>query len=95
MKPYYRDDFVTLYHGDARDVLPLLARVDGVVADPPYGVRLIAKQHKWFRSEGKGYEASFEDGPEYIAGVVVPIVRVCIERFGRVVITPGTRNCFA
>lgn len=39
MKPYYEDDAVTLYHGDARDVLPELegGGVDAVVTDPPYG----------------------------------------------------------
>jgi len=36
--PYYQDDYVTLYHGDARDVLPLLGRdaADIVLTDPPY-----------------------------------------------------------
>jgi len=35
MTPYYADDFVTLYHGQAEDLLPL----DGlVVSDPPYNV---------------------------------------------------------
>ena len=36
MKPYYQDDYVTLYHGDCREVLPTLAMVDLVVTDPPY-----------------------------------------------------------
>jgi site-specific DNA-methyltransferase (adenine-specific) len=36
MTPYYADDHVTLYHGDCRDVLPLLGNVDAVVTDPPY-----------------------------------------------------------
>jgi site-specific DNA-methyltransferase (adenine-specific) len=39
VRPYYVDDFVTLYHGDCREVLPALApmwAVDAVVADPPY-----------------------------------------------------------
>jgi hypothetical protein len=38
MTPYYADDFVTIYHGDAREVLPQLA-LDGVrliATDPPY-----------------------------------------------------------
>jgi site-specific DNA-methyltransferase (adenine-specific) len=36
-KPYYEDDFVTLHHGDCRDILPALGHVDVVVTDPPYG----------------------------------------------------------
>jgi DNA modification methylase len=38
VKPYYRDDQVTLYHGDCIDVLALLsdASIDAVVTDPPY-----------------------------------------------------------
>lgn len=36
-RPYYADDAVTLYHGDCRDLLPVLGiRADLVVADPPY-----------------------------------------------------------
>lgn len=41
MRPYYADDWVTLYHADCRDVLPALVHdVAGslVVTDPPYGV---------------------------------------------------------
>lgn len=37
--PYYQDEFVTLYHGDCRDVLPAMARGPKVfVTSPPYGV---------------------------------------------------------
>lgn len=35
MTPYYADDLVTIYHGDARDV-PLAG--DVMVTDPPYGI---------------------------------------------------------
>lgn len=36
--PYYEDDLVTLYHGDALRVLPELdaGTVDAVITDPPY-----------------------------------------------------------
>lgn len=39
MEPYYSDDFVTLYHGDCREILPTLAdgSVDFIFTDPPYG----------------------------------------------------------
>ncbi len=39
MKPYYQDKWVTIYHGDCREILPVLdCKVDLVWADPPYNV---------------------------------------------------------
>ena len=38
MKPYYSDESVTIFHGDCRDVLPTLDKVDLVLTDPPYGI---------------------------------------------------------
>jgi len=36
MKPYYQDEWVTIYHGDCREILPSLPKVDLVLTDPPY-----------------------------------------------------------
>jgi site-specific DNA-methyltransferase (adenine-specific) len=38
MTPYYDREGVTLYCGDAREVVPTLDPVDAVITDPPYGV---------------------------------------------------------
>lgn len=40
MKPYYHDakSGVTIYHGDARDVLPDIPTASLVLTDPPYGL---------------------------------------------------------
>ena len=41
MKPYYEDRWVTIYHGDCREILPQLdVKVDLVLTDPPYGINL-------------------------------------------------------
>jgi site-specific DNA-methyltransferase (adenine-specific) len=39
-EPYYADEQVTLYHGDCREVLPLLMHksIDVVMTDPPFSV---------------------------------------------------------
>lgn len=36
MKAYYEDSHATIYHGDAREVLPDIAVADLVITDPPY-----------------------------------------------------------
>lgn len=40
--PYYDDGQITIYHGDCREILPLieLGSIDLVLTDPPYGIRL-------------------------------------------------------
>ena len=39
MKPYYQDEYVTLYHGDCREILPTIpdSSIDIMFSDPPYG----------------------------------------------------------
>jgi site-specific DNA-methyltransferase (adenine-specific) len=37
VKPYYEHGGITIYHGDCREVMPLVRGVDAVVTDPPYG----------------------------------------------------------
>jgi hypothetical protein len=34
MTPYYEQDGIVIYHGDCRDVLPLLNQVDVIITDP-------------------------------------------------------------
>ncbi len=36
MEAYYKDDDVTIYHGDCKEILPQLGQVDHIITDPPY-----------------------------------------------------------
>jgi len=40
MTPYYEEKGITIYHGDCRDILPDLPKVDLVLTDPPYGINI-------------------------------------------------------
>ena len=56
--PYYADDFVTIYHGDAREIVPALAgrgfRTPCVITDPPFFMpaQHYASRSDWQRSWG-------------------------------------------
>lgn len=60
--PYYEDEYVTLYHGDAREVLPSVGRCALLLADPPYGIAFAAQPTKWQRRAGMAPE-SWDDEP--------------------------------
>lgn len=83
---------VTVILGDCLEVLKSLPDgcVDAVITDPPYGVGLIAKQHKWFHRSGTGYQST-EDTPENVSTVVVPAIEECLRIARSVVVTSGVR----
>lgn len=43
-EPYHQEDAVTIYHGDNRQILPLLGKFDLLMADPPYGINERSKK---------------------------------------------------
>lgn len=65
--------------------------VDAVITDPQYGVGL---GDDGPTAIGKTSYIQTPDTPEYVASVCVPAIETCIAKFGRVVLTPGTRSCF-
>lgn len=63
MTPYYDQDGIVIYHGDALDVLPGLSGVDAVCTDPPYssggafrGDRMATTLSKYIRSDSSQQE---------------------------------------
>jgi DNA modification methylase len=78
MKPYYADDWVTLYHGDCREVMPTLAPVDAVITDPPYGVSFAYDAH--------------DDDPTAYADLLSTVQAEVFRLAPVVLVTPGIGN---
>lgn len=71
--PYHAEDSVTIYHGDSREILPLLGRFDLLLTDPPYGIGFAASPSKWSRDNIKRGKEGWDDTvPE-----IVPFVEAC------------------
>lgn len=70
MKPYYSEKGITIYHGDCRDVLPCLQKMDLVLTDPPYGLADKLQGGTWgkkFLGKHKAWDAlTVEEVPELI-----------------------------
>jgi len=54
LEPYYKDDWCTIYHGDCREILPELDRVDLVLTDPPYGIGF--NEYENYNDKSIGYK---------------------------------------
>ena len=87
-------DGITLYHGDARDILPLLepGSVDLVLTDPPYG---IDKGKGTLGKRGRAASNTWADTVEDVRTVYAPAFVQSLQLAdGRGVITPGASNAF-
>jgi site-specific DNA-methyltransferase (adenine-specific) len=42
LTPYYEHGGISIFHGDCRQIVPMLARFDLLLTDPPYGIGIAA-----------------------------------------------------
>lgn len=54
MEPYYQDDAVRIYHGDALDLLPGLPKCDLILTDPPYVIGAVSAGNIGAKAGGWG-----------------------------------------
>jgi hypothetical protein len=104
VRPYYEHGGVTIYHGDAREILPDLEVVDVVLTDPvwpnaigslagaddPAGLFAAAARHFPRLAPRLVVHLGCLSDPRFLAGVPaeLPFVRVCWLRFA----CPGYRG---
>jgi site-specific DNA-methyltransferase (adenine-specific) len=63
MKPYYEEAGITIYHGDCREILPLIEG-GAIVSDPPYGM-------SWNGKVTRGKNGTGSSGPTRHYGVTI------------------------
>jgi site-specific DNA-methyltransferase (adenine-specific) len=54
VKPYYEHGGITIYHGDCREILPILPRIAALVSDPPYGMARHGRYQTGANSDSHG-----------------------------------------
>lgn len=81
MQPYYQDSAVTLYHGDALELLPELPEnsVDLIACDPPY-----------FRTADEGWDRQWKKRNEFLDWL-----DAMAQHWQRVLRSNGSLYCFA
>lgn len=103
LTPYFRDDGITIYHGDASVILPALlangtlntalCSVNLMLTDPPYGISGGSGTENLERAKGEyDFEGGWSDDRDYVKSVVVPIIRDYGKgTIGRAIVTPGKK----
>jgi site-specific DNA-methyltransferase (adenine-specific) len=88
--PYYEQGGITIYHGDCRDILPLV-KADLVITSPPYnlGLRVAGKDRKWASQNRHGvsvkYLAAADDlMPEQYLEMTRKVLGMCLDAAGAV-----------
>lgn len=88
MKPYYEDEWVTLYHGDCTQLLPTLGPIEHVITDPPYSEHVhgaARRRNITYRDRGARYGADTRRKVDLGFGHITPeLRRMCSEQFARI-----------
>jgi len=73
VKPYYEHAGITIYHGDCREVLPTLPKVDLVLTDPPFS----EKTHAGARSGDIRHQTKPIDFPSAEVEFIRKVFELC------------------
>lgn len=74
LQPYFQDEGVTIYCGDAAEVLPQVAVCDLLVTDPPYGVDFQSNRRQKRLDKIAGDDGTYD---------AAPVLDAALRRIGR------------
>lgn len=91
MTPYYEHGGIAIYHGDCREILPTLDKVDLVLTDPPYGLNEKWGDSKpgWVSKKINGCGKLWHGTPEWDRSTSEVIVAEAISKADRAIIWGG------
>jgi DNA modification methylase len=96
VRPYYEHAGITIYHGDCRDVLPVVSG-DVAITDPPYGIGLVTKTSDFRNSKhfdhGQSLMASvlYADDPARVRAMLNQAIPLMLRRVQRALVFCGPR----
>jgi DNA modification methylase len=94
MKLYYDEKGIEIWHGDCREFFYKLRLADVIVTDPPYGINGASNSLISGKSKGDYDTEAFEDTPDYVSEVIVPVLAEMRIYIPRAVLTPGQVNIY-
>ena len=94
IEPYYQEKGITIYHADARDVLPYIEAVDLTLTDPPYGISGGRGAGNRSRKKGDYLCNGWSDDEHNVTWVVIPVIERCLHISDRTIVTPGNKFLF-
>jgi len=94
-KPYYEHAGITIYHGDCREILPGLPKVDLVLTDPPYGTQDLGGgygRRQLHSTDGRNGRVIQNDRDLSIVEAVAPLLWNRLTEDAWVVVFAGARR---
>lgn len=91
IKPYYHDENagITIYCGNSTEILPqVIGQANCFLTDPVYGISG-GKGEARRRGKANYSGGHFEDTPEYVSSVCVPIIKTMVDAGLSGAVTPG------
>lgn len=103
-RPYYSDDFVTIYHADNRDLISELGNFDCVITSPPYNMRTRIRngeytEREWSEHFSKKYShypdsLSIQDYYDFQNDVIEKCLAISPLMFINVQIVTGSKEAW-
>jgi len=93
IKPYYEHQGITIYHGDSRELVPLLGEISVVATDPPYGMNYASNRSP--KHLQKGGVFGDDEFPSWVFGIEFSVAMFVFCRWDNLTDIPRPKSFIA